>query len=325
MKRILTALALAVSVVACSDSNPAPAPSPTPAPPATTPTLQSVSLSAPASSLTRAGATAQITATGTLSNGTTQNITSTCSGWQSSNTVVLTVSASGLITAQGSGVANVSAACQGILASGSVTVTLTAPPTPTTLTLNGHVTDGTSGGVLPNINMQITTGPNVGKAVRTDGSGNYSLDGLSSGAYALEASAAGYVTQSKTGTLTASLRIDFVLQRVSAPAPAPAPSPTPSPAPGGTPNVEYRITGTARRCDATYENSTGGVNQATVSIPFSYSWNGARAGDFLYMSCQISTGGDTGNITVTIYKNGNFYRSGMAIGFPNIATASGSY
>src|SRR4051794_3553901 len=52
---------------------------------------------------------------------------------------------------------------------------------------------------------------------------------------------------------------------------------------------------------------------------------GARSGDFLYMSCQISTGGDTGSITVTIFENGTLYRSGTANGFPNIASASGSY
>jgi hypothetical protein len=91
------------------------------------------------------------------------------------------------------------------------------------------------------------------------------------------------------------------------------------------PPVEYRITGTARRCSATYENSTGGTNQQAVTIPFSYTWNSARSGDFLYISCQIDTGGDQGNITVAIYKNGSLYRSAQAIGFPNIATASGSY
>lgn len=97
------------------------------------------------------------------------------------------------------------------------------------------------------------------------------------------------------------------------------------PPPPPAPSVEYRITGSARHCSSTYENSTGGVNQHGVNIPFSYSWNGARSGDFLYMSCQIDQASDTGSITVAIYKNGTLYRSGFASGFPNIATASGSY
>jgi hypothetical protein len=43
------------------------------------------------------------------------------------------------------------------------------------------------------------------------------------------------------------------------------------------------------------------------------------------MSCQIDTGGDQGSITVAIYKNGSLYKSANANGFPNIATASGTY
>src|ERR1035437_7718778 len=120
------------------------------------------------------------------------------------------------------------------------------------------------------------------------------------------------------------------------PTPGPAPSPTPPPTPTQTPPptptptptppaVEYRITGTSLRGSATYQNSRGGTNQSAVNVPFSYSWNGARSGDFLYMACQIDTGGDTGSITIGLYKNGNLVQSATANGFPNIATVSGSY
>jgi hypothetical protein len=127
---------------------------------------------------------------------------------------VLTISATGLITANASGVALVTGTCQGVAARGTVTLTLTSAPPTTTLVLSGHVTDGTSGGVLPGINISITSGPNSGRSIKTDGSGDYSLDGISVGSYTLEASASGYVTQSKTGTLSGNTRVDFVLQRV---------------------------------------------------------------------------------------------------------------
>jgi hypothetical protein len=89
--------------------------------------------------------------------------------------------------------------------------------------------------------------------------------------------------------------------------------------------VEYRITGTAQRCSATYQNSSGGTNQDEVNVPFSYSWSGAKSGDFLYMWCQIDTSSDTGVMTIGLYKNGTLVQSATATSFPNIATVSGSY
>jgi hypothetical protein len=146
MRRALACLLLALVSVSCSKDSPT---APTPAPAAPPPTLQSVALSASLGSLTRVGATAQVTATGTFSNATTQDVTSLCTSWQSSNTVVLTIGAGGLMTAQGSGTANVTGTCSSVGARGTVTLTLTGTPTPTPSisTITGHVTDGTSGGV----------------------------------------------------------------------------------------------------------------------------------------------------------------------------------
>ena len=60
------------------------------------------------SSLTQRGATAQFTATVTLSNGASEDRTTTAT-WISSNTAVATVSSNGLVTAQGDGSATISA------------------------------------------------------------------------------------------------------------------------------------------------------------------------------------------------------------------------
>ena len=74
----------------------------------------------------------------------------------------------------------------------------------------------------------------------------------------------------------------------------------------------------------TYENAAGGTSQARVNIPWSYSF-GADPGDFLYVSCQIDSGGDRGIIQVEIYRDGDLFKFASASGFPNIATASRSY
>jgi Carboxypeptidase regulatory-like domain len=175
--------------------------------------------------------------------------------------------------------------------------------------LTGFVRDRTTGKNLGGATVTVASGPDNGKSTTASVEGYYAFAALQAGTFSVRASAPGYTPFAQDVTLAANLQSDFSIV----------------PTPPAAPSVEYRITGTARRCAATYENSTGGTNQAEVPVPFSYSWNGARSGDFLYMSCQISSGGDTGNITVAIYKNGSLYRSATAIGFPNIATASGSY
>jgi hypothetical protein len=106
----------------------------------------------------------------------------------------------------------------------------------------------------------------------------------------------------------------------------PTPTLTLTPTPQSVPfAIEYRITGTAAHCSATYETATGGTNQSGVAVPFTYTWNDAKPGAFLYMSCQIDTATDHGDLVVAIYKNGVLYKSSSAHAFPSSATASGSY
>jgi hypothetical protein len=42
-------------------------------------------------------------------------------------------------------------------------------------TLSGVVTDGTSGGVLPNIRIDVSDGENAGKSTLSDGAGTYAI------------------------------------------------------------------------------------------------------------------------------------------------------
>jgi hypothetical protein len=89
-------------------------------PPAPTPTVTSVAVSGTAA-LAAIGQTTQLTATATLSNGTTQNVT-TMATWQSSNPNVATVTSGGLVTGVNFGQTSITATYQGV--SGPVAVTL---------------------------------------------------------------------------------------------------------------------------------------------------------------------------------------------------------
>ena len=140
-----------------------------------------------------------MTATATLSNSTTQNVTSQAT-WQSSNQVVATVN-SGLVTALQAGTVDITATYQNV--NGSVRLTV---PQPVVLiyTLSGTVTDGTSGGILPGIRLSITTGTNAGLSTTTDSTGKYSISGISAGSMTVSAPATRYQTLDKVVTVTGS-------------------------------------------------------------------------------------------------------------------------
>jgi hypothetical protein len=120
-------LSLAIITVGCgSNSSSSPTSPSTPA----APTLSTVSLSTDVAALNRSGATAQITATGTLSSGSAQNVTGACTNWQSDNGGVVTVSSGGLLTAQSSGSATITTTCQGIQARGALSLTVASKADP---------------------------------------------------------------------------------------------------------------------------------------------------------------------------------------------------
>ena len=73
------------------------------------------------------------------------------------------------------------------------------------------MTDATSGGVLPNIAVRITDGPNSGKSATTGSAGTYAIPAVTAGTMTLSASATGYVTQTKSVVVSADTRVDWVL------------------------------------------------------------------------------------------------------------------
>jgi uncharacterized protein YjdB len=103
---IAVTLGLAISVLACGQST-------------TTPTsVSSVSVTGTAPAM---GATSQFAAMATLSDGTTQDVTSQAT-WQSSNTAVATVSTAGVVTGVDAGTVSVQATYQSITGSDEITV-----------------------------------------------------------------------------------------------------------------------------------------------------------------------------------------------------------
>jgi hypothetical protein len=193
---LLATVALAAAVAACGSKS-----SSSPTPPSATVSSVAVTGSPPLIGLTE-----QFTATATLSNGTTQNVTSQAT-WQSSNTAIATVTNAGVVTGVAAGDVDITATYQAV--AGRMRVTVTAA----TFSISGNVTDATSGGILPNINMQITSGPSTGLATKTDASGAYTLTGVLAGAATVTASAVSYETQAKAVTVVGNSKIDFVLVR----------------------------------------------------------------------------------------------------------------
>jgi hypothetical protein len=156
------------------------------------------------------GATAQFSATATLSDGTTQVVTTQAS-WASSNTAVASTNSSGVVSGLAAGEVDITATYQN--ASGKAHLAITRAATPT-YTITGTVTDGTSGGVLPNIDVQATDSAGQTLATKTGSAGTYTIGGLVAGTVTLTASAVGYQALTRSVTLTSDTRVDMVLPRV---------------------------------------------------------------------------------------------------------------
>ena len=109
------------------------------------PTLTSITVT-PTNSIILTGASQQFTATGTYSDGSTQNITSQAT-WASSNTVVATINTAGLATGNSAGDATISAALTGVTGSALLAVQ-TSPLTIGTTSLSNGILNAAYTGTL---------------------------------------------------------------------------------------------------------------------------------------------------------------------------------
>jgi hypothetical protein len=196
MKQVLVRLlgvSMAIALVACGGNSttptPTPAPTPTPTPAAT---VSAVVVAGPASATT----TFQLSATAKLSDGTTQDVTSTAH-WESSDTTVATISAAGTVFVMGSGSVSLKATYQNV--SGSLQTVVTKPEPPRFL-LTGFVWE-----VDPNAHkiagakVTITSGADTGVTVTSDVNGAYMFPSIAAGVVSISATMDGYLPSSPEG------------------------------------------------------------------------------------------------------------------------------
>ena len=157
------------------------------------------------------------------------------------------------------------------------TVTSSASVTHLVLvTLSGSVRDD-RGTAVAGAAIEVTSlGENNGLKTTSDANGRYALQPLVPGSFRVRVMATGYVIANHDVAIDRDTPFDVTLRRIP-------------------PAVEYRITGTPLTCDVTYQNASGGTSQRQVTVPWSFAWSSAKAGDFLYVSCQIDQSGDRGS------------------------------
>ena len=193
-----------LAMCACgSTSTNAPAPSPSAPSAPSTPTVASIAVSGTAPTV---GSTSQLTATATLSNGSTEAVT-TQATWQSSNAAVLTVNSSGLAMAIAAGDADLTATYAGVKGSLHLSVA------PRTLGLIGVIADETTRGALADVRVEVLNGINGGKVASTDASGTYTFTGLVAETFRLRASKDGYAWGEQNVTVPDVPRADFFLHQ----------------------------------------------------------------------------------------------------------------
>jgi hypothetical protein len=153
-------------------------PTPTPTPSAT---VTAVSVTSP----TVTGSTFQLTATARLSDGSTRDVTA-ISSWTTSNPLIASVSATGLVSVVGSGSVELRATYQNVI--GTLAVQM-AP---------GFLLSGTVQAVGPDtqtvsdVRVEIVSGPGAGAVVTSDSTGVFRFSRLT-GVVAIEATKTGYI------------------------------------------------------------------------------------------------------------------------------------
>lgn len=264
---ILTILAVSVIASGCSKDSPSPTPSPSP-------TVTSVALTG---SSPNTGAAVQFIATATLSNGTTQNVTSQAT-WASSNNAVATVTAAGVVTGVALGDADITATYQNVAGRMHVTIGRV------TYTLTGTVTDGTSGGVLPNVTVQVVDSSGNTQSTKSGSTGAYSISGIAAGSAAISASAVSYQTFTQTMSISADAQLNVVMQRVSC-------------------TFTLSTTGLSFA-------TTGGTGTVTVTTPATgCAWTAFSNASFITVTSG-SPGTDNGTVTFSVAANTGSARTG---------------
>jgi len=180
------ALSIAISAACGSNKSSNPAAPTTPTPTGTT--VRSVAVtSAPASTTTF-----QMTAKADLSDGSSQDVT-TSSRWEVSDTNLATVSPTGMLTVIHSGHVDVRATYQQMTGTLGMNLSAPQPPQSGTFSLNGYSQEAPpTAHPLAGVTVTIIQGPDTGKSTTTDGTGWFKFTSLQGGVIGAEATKDGY-------------------------------------------------------------------------------------------------------------------------------------
>ncbi len=194
-----------VSAISCGGTS-----TPAPTSPAAA-TVSSVAVAA-ASIFTGPGQHVQFTATATMSDGTTQNVSSQAT-WQSSNTAVLTVSSTGLATSVTEGDAKLTASYTGVAGSSDVSVRIR-------WSVKGRVISAADGApITGGIGFTLDIAGQQQISAGSSSDGTYSISGLGAPAsQAIQVFSTGFVTRSTTLAVSgARTGVDISLISLAAP------------------------------------------------------------------------------------------------------------
>jgi hypothetical protein len=87
-----------------------------------------------------------------------------------------------------------------------------------------------------------------------------------------------------------------------------------------TKEVIYEVTGSATGISVTLENADAGTEQGEFALPFKKIFR-MKVGSFIYISAQNK--GETGDVTCTIYLDGQKYKTATSSGAYTIASCNG--
>jgi hypothetical protein len=159
------------------------------------------------SSPAQAGQTAQLTATASLSDGTTQAVTSQAT-WASSAEAVATVSASGMATFVAAGDADIRATYRSVTGTSRVTVM----PVLSRYSLEGVVSDAANNRGVENARVELVDGPDAGRSTQTDAAGAYRITGIVAGHITVRVTHPQFVNSDTVVTLSSDTRLNVALR-----------------------------------------------------------------------------------------------------------------
>ncbi len=157
--------------------------------------LVSIAVS-PSSASVPLGSQQQFSATGTLSNGTTESLTSTAT-WQSSLTTVATISSTGLATSTGQGSTTITAVSGAISGSATLQITPAIPVSLAVAPASASIPSGT--------NLQFTATGNYGDGSTQDLTASVVWNSSSANVATVSSGGLASATSQGTTTITASL------------------------------------------------------------------------------------------------------------------------